>query len=64
MNSSIARGLAKGGYLHWITHAIFTVKDAPELGREWKDQPCSAGDARISIPHRPYGAKGPSTSER
>ena len=58
------RGLATDGYLHRITDAMFTATDATELGVEWKDQPCPAGAARISLPHLPHGAKGPSVGER
>ena len=58
------RGLATDGYLHRMTEAMFTAEDAAALGVGWKDQPCAAGDARISLPHLPHGAKGPSTSER
>ena len=43
---------------------MFTTTDATELGVEWRDQPCPAGVARISLPHLPHGAKGPSVGER
>ncbi len=47
-----------------MIEAMFTAEDAAGLGVGWKDQPYSAGIARISLPHLPHGAKGPSTSER
>ena len=46
-----ARGLATDIYLYRITDAMLTATDATELGVEWRDQPCPAGAARVSLPY-------------
>jgi ectoine hydroxylase-related dioxygenase (phytanoyl-CoA dioxygenase family) len=53
-----ARGQASDGWVHRITDVMFNS------GTDWTDQPCKHGDVRITIPHLPHGAHGPSKGVR
>lgn len=43
---------------------MFTKQNAADFGFTWQNQRCDAGGVRISMPHIPHGAHGPSTGER
>jgi len=60
-----ARGLAKGdGFVHKISDQDWTTEDVEKYATDWVAQPCEKGDVRITMPHLPHGAKGPSTGTR
>jgi hypothetical protein len=60
----VARDQETDGFVHRITEQMFTREDAEVLGLDWKRVPCRRGEARITLPHLPHGADGPSTSTR
>jgi len=60
----VERGQETDGFVHRITEQMFTREDAKVLGLDWKRVPCSRGEARITMPHLPHGADGPSTGTR
>jgi hypothetical protein len=60
----VERGQETDGFVHRITEQMFTREDAKVLGLDWKRVPCNRGEARITMPHLPHGADGPSTGTR
>jgi hypothetical protein len=60
----VARGQETNGFVHRITEQMFTEEDAKILGTNWKRVPCKRGEVRITLPHLPHGADGPSTGTR
>lgn len=60
----VDRGQKTDGFVHRITEAMFTREDAAALGVDWKRVPCQAGEVRVSLPHLPHGADGPSAGVR
>lgn len=59
-----ARGQETDGAVHRITESMFTKDDAAALGIDWKRVPCRRGEVRVTLPHIPHGADGPSTGTR
>jgi hypothetical protein len=43
---------------------MFTREDALKLGVDWKCVPCQWGEVRVTLPHIPHGADGPSVGTR
>jgi hypothetical protein len=60
----IARGQDTAGFVHRITERMFTKDDAARLGIDWKPVPCRRGEVRVTMPHIPHGADGPSVGTR
>lgn len=58
------RGQETDGFVHRISEGMFTREDANVLGLDWKRVPCRRGEVRITLPHIPHGADGPSTGTR
>ena len=59
------RGSTKGDrFVHKISDRDWTAKDVKKYATDWVAQPCKKGDIRITMPHLPHGAKGPSTRTR
>jgi hypothetical protein len=60
----IARGQETSGFVHRITDQMFTPNDAKKLNVDWKRVPCRRGEVRVTLPHIPHGADGPTVSTR
>ena len=60
----VERGQETDGFVHRITGQMFTREDAAVLGVDWKRVPCQRGQVRVTLPHLPHGADGPSTRTR
>lgn len=58
------RGQETDGFVHRITEQMFTREDSRVLGLDWRKVPCKRGEVRITTPHLPHGADGPSTGTR
>jgi hypothetical protein len=59
-----ARGQETSGFVHRITDQMFTPNDAKKLNVDWKRVPCRRGEVRVTLPHIPHGADGPTVSTR
>jgi hypothetical protein len=58
------RGLSSDAFVHRITADHFNEDDAKAFGTSWTPQPCGAGQVRITLPHLPHGALGPTKRTR
>jgi hypothetical protein len=63
-NRMCSRGQDSGGYVHRISPQMFTQEDAAALGVDWTAVPCRRGEVRVTLPHIPHGANGPSSGTR
>jgi hypothetical protein len=62
-----ARDQVKGAtasYVHRITEPMFPESDAIALGINWQKVPCRRGHVRVTLPHLPHGADGPTITTR
>lgn len=60
----VDRGQDTDGFVHRINEQMFTREDAEIMSVDWKRVPCRRGEARITVPHLPHEADGPSTGTR
>jgi Phytanoyl-CoA dioxygenase (PhyH) len=58
------RGTFKFGGQVNSMHNTFIEEDEQKFKTKWVAVPCKAGDARITQPHLPHGAKGPAVRVR
>ncbi|KIX06422.1 uncharacterized protein Z518_04398 [Rhinocladiella mackenziei CBS 650.93] len=58
------RGLSSDAFVHRISADHFNEDDAKAFGTSWTSQPCCAGQVRITLPHLPHGALGPTKRTR
>ena len=53
------RGLSTESFVHRIEKDHFTKEDAARFGTNWTPQPCRSTQVRITQPHLPHSALGP-----
>lgn len=60
----VARGKDTNGFVHRISTDVYSNDDIDFFGIDWTKQPCPRGGIRVTLPHLPHGAQGPSSCTR